>query len=957
MKRHLYILFCILPILGFSQLKTIGTPNISNYKRSEYNAGTQNWGICQDEHGFMYFANNDGVLIFDGLNWDLIEVSKSSAVRSVCAGKNNKIYVGLFNDFGVLENDESGKLFYKSLRNLIPSNINDIDNVWKIYDTRYGIVFQSYNYLFILQDGEIRNIKPKRNYHFSFYVNNRLLLHEPGVGLFEFINGFVYEVPWADQLKDTEILSILQLSDNHMLLGTARNGVYEYIRGRLRKWNTPVNQFVETNKLFSATMLFGNHIAFGTILDGIVISDYDGEIVQQINQKLGLQNSTILSLFTDKDENLWLGLDNGIDYIEVNSPLSFISDNEGISTGYCCEVFQNKLYLGTNQGLFVRPFNTFSNNNKDFKLVENSEGQVWSLDVFDGQLICGHNLGTFVVNNETATNVCDEPGAWKYIRLHNRDQFLLGGHYNGLVLLKKESNGWQFNKSIKGFNESCRFIHQDYDGSIWVSHGGKGIFKVTLNEALDSVINYKLYTSADGLPSNERNILFVYNNENYISTIKGIYKYQSSTDSFVVSDKMNRLFNLNDRLKIVQTDNTGNVWYIAQNESGVFRRNEDLTYTKISTPFKPLEGKFVNEFEFIYPLNNDHVFIGIDDGFAHYSSKLPKSYSQPFQSFITKVELPYLDSILYLSYLNSDAEFNFPFKSNSFRFNYAAPFFENRTHLEFSFFIENYSENWSEWTSDNYKDFTNLPEGKYTFRLKAKNIYGIESEISAFAFVIDPPWHRSRIAYYFYILLFIIFCFLLIKFILHRIKLSNRKVKIRHRAEFQKKEELFQHQAVVTEKEIIKLRNDKLRAEKVHRDKELANQTMSIIQKNKFLVKLNQELQRIQSATEDSSLKTKLVILKKRIDKEIDNKQQNKIFETYFDEVHNDFFQRLKSKYPQLSPKDLRLCAYMRMNISTKELSTLLNITDRGVEISRYRLRKKMELTRDVNLPTFLSNI
>jgi FixJ family two-component response regulator len=107
----------------------------------------------------------------------------------------------------------------------------------------------------------------------------------------------------------------------------------------------------------------------------------------------------------------------------------------------------------------------------------------------------------------------------------------------------------------------------------------------------------------------------------------------------------------------------------------------------------------------------------------------------------------------------------------------------------------------------------------------------------------------------------------------------------------------------------------------------------------------------------DSSLKSKISLIINRIDKEFDDKKQNKLFETYFDEVHEDFFKRLTEKFPTLTPREQKLCAYIKMNIATKEIATLQNISTRGVEISRYRLRKKLGIDRDANLGTYISGI
>jgi DNA-binding CsgD family transcriptional regulator len=614
--------------------------------------------------------------------------------------------------------------------------------------------------------------------------------------------------------------------------------------------------------------------------------------------------------------------------------------------------------LGTNQGLFVKPFDDFRKNTGEFVLVKNTAGQVWSLEVFDGSLICGHNLGAFSIEGNVATKIGTEEGAWKFIPLYNRPGFLLGGYYNGLAILKKNNSGWSFYKKIKGFSESCRFICEATDSTIWMSHGSKGIYQITLNEKLDSASSVNFHGSTSGLPSSFGNIVFNFNNEIVVSTTEGLSQFNSELQTFQKSEKLNQLFNFDSRLKALTPDEKENYWFITEKESGVFRVNEDLTYTKITAPFVRLQNRLINEFEFIYPYNDENIFIGTDNGFAHYTPKFPKSYSQQFSAFITQIEIPYLDSVLHLNQIyQTKINYIFPFKKNEFRFHFAAPFFEESQNLEFSFFLENYSEKWSDWSPISFKDFINLHEKDYTLKVKARNIYATETEVTTFQFSISPPWHRSRFAFIVYFVVSLILILLFIKYVRYRINKSNREAKLKHEHELREQEEEFQRLKLISEKEIIRLRNEKLQDEMIFRDKELANQTMNLIQKNKFLIRLIEELQRIQSTTEDQTVKNKMVLLKKRIQKEIDDKQQNRVFETYFDEVHNEFFNRIKEKYPDLSPKELRLCAYIRMNISTKEIASLLNISYRGVEINRYRLRKKLDLERDVNLPTFLSNI
>jgi ligand-binding sensor domain-containing protein/DNA-binding CsgD family transcriptional regulator len=959
-KVFLSLIIIPLVLISFfvnAQVKTTGTPYIQNYPKLAYGAGTQNWGIAQDKNGLMYFANNNGVLRFDGTHWDLIPVSGTSPVRSLAIDDDNNIYVGLINDFGVLEQNSTGIVQYKSLRHLLPAGIDDFDDVWKTYNIQGNLFFQSYENLFVLQNGQIQVIRPQSRFHFSFHVNNRLLLYEPDSGIYEYRNGNLDKVPWSDNFTGKEIREILEVQRNHLLIATDRDGIYTVENGKLEKWNVPVSAFSEEYILLSAAKIGESFFAFGTIANGVVISDSDGNIIQHLNKNRRLQNNTVLSLFADHDENLWLGLDNGIDYIETNSPLSYISDFEGLGAGYCAQVFDGNLYLGTNQGLYVKSFNQFSYNNEPFELVENTTGQVWSLKIFDDQLFCGHNAGTFIIQGNKAVQISEEEGGWDYIKLNNREDLILGGHYNGLQIFSKNGSSWSHLKTIKGFNESSRFLFQNDDGTIWMSHGGKGVFRIHLNQELDSVMNYSLFTSSHGLPSDEQNIIFGYNNQIYISTVAGVYRFNAETSTFDIATRFTETFPFNGRLKTFVPDSEGNFWFITDHESGVFRLNEDLTYTKITVPFKPLENQFVNEFEFIYPFNNDHVFIGIENGFAHYSSKFLKSYNRAYQSIITKVELPNLDSTIVLLNRTTGNNFSFPYKKNAFRFHFAAPFFEGHSRLQFSYLLENYYDAWSGWRSDHYRDFTNLREGEYTFKLKARNIYGEESEISTFLFKITPPWYRSKLAYFLYLFLFGLILFLTFKFFSNRIKTLKRKEAEKHQKELKEREQTFQKQSLMAEKENIRLRNEKLTAEMQHRDKELANQTMSIIHKNELLVKLKEELQHLQKTASDGSVKTKLSALNRRINKEIDNEQQNQIFETYFEEVHKEFFKRIRDKYPDLTAREMKLSAYIRMNLTTKEIAVLLNISNRGVEIARYRLRKRFNLERETNLTTFLLNI
>ena len=145
---------------------------------------------------------------------------------------------------------------------------------------------------------------------------------------------------------------------------------------------------------------------------------------------------------------------------------------------------------------------------------------------------------------------------------------------------------------------------------------------------------------------------------------------------------------------------------------------------------------------------------------------------------------------------------------------------------------------------------------------------------------------------------------------------------------------------------IIKLNNDKLRLDIENKNRELATSTMSIIKKNEFLNAIKTELV--------SGGKNNLDKVVKIIDKNLNNTDDWKLFQEAFNNADKKFLKKIKNNHPELTPNDLRLCAYLRLNLSSKEIAPLLNISPRSVEVKRYRLRKKMNLEHDANLTSYI---
>ena len=966
------VLFALISInVTYTQIKDIGLPFIRNYSKTEYKAGSQTWDMVQDNRGIMYFANNDGILEFDGVNWKLFRIRNQSVVRSVAIGDDQTIYAGAYNEFGYLKRTSNGNFTYNSLTDLIPAEYRNFDEIWEIYQTTFGIVFQSFKFIFIYKNGKITTLKPLSGFGFSFFINGVYYVVDKEKGILFFEDGNLKSfLNKPDIFRDDEIRFLLPYNNNALLVGILNHGLFILENGEIRSWDSPVNKYILRDHIFSGIQVHSNYYVFGTIRDGFFITDSKGSILQHINRDKGLQNNTILSLFTDKSGNIWSGLDNGISYTEISSPVTILNHCYGIETGYVSLVHDNKLYLGTNQGLFVKELSQLPNNpDKDnsFTLIGGSQGQVWTLYSVGKTLLCGHNNGTFIINDKRASKISSVRGVWKFLQRKNHMDEIIAGTYTGLIVFRKisDKNGdWSYSHNIRGFSESSKDIIEDIDGSLLISHGYKGIYRVHLNENADSAISTILYTQTSGLPERLPYEIHSILGETLVTTADGCYQYNSKEGKFTKSVRFNSIFN-NEGIFKLFTDSASNIWYTATNRMGVFRLMEDGNYREVTTPFYRFSDNLVPAFEHIYPYDEHNVFIGVQDGFIHYDPSIIKRYNDSYPIFIREVKFlkKYPDSVItHVGNLQHNKNETFsdiviPYSANSIAFSYAAPYYEDPDKTKYRCRLKGYSDEWSPWEIRTMREYTNLHEGKYTFEVQARNIYKTLSTIDSFDFEVAPPFHRSVLAYIIYAFLIISIIIANIIYFMRRIERTRQKEKILHERKMLAKEQQFREESLISEKEIEHLKNERLLSEMKHKNKELANSTMHIIQKNKFLNTIKEELYDITSTFSNDGNKSRIRQLQRKIDRDISNEKYFKVFDSYFDDVHQDFLKRLKEKHPELSPKELRLCAYIRMNISSKEIASLLNITIRGVEVSRYRLRKKMGLEREINLTEYILNL
>jgi DNA-binding CsgD family transcriptional regulator len=648
-------------------------------------------------------------------------------------------------------------------------------------------------------------------------------------------------------------------------------------------------------------------------------------------------------------------LDNGIDRIEVNSPLYFYFDKTGrFGTVYSSIIFNKRIYLGTNQGLFYSDWLPDSNNllaqSFDFKLIPGSQGQVWDLSLQDGRLLCGHNDGTYQVNGNSITKISTVNGGWTIKKL-NANQ-LVQGTYTGLVIYRKDNAGnWVFDHKVADFGEPSRYVEQDSKGQIWVSHAYKGIYKITLSPDLKRAVSVKYYDKRFGLPDSYNVNVFNLDNRIVFSSDSGFCIYDDITDRFYRYQQLNKkLGTFASSNKIIAAIGK-KYWFINHGRVAIADLAVPGQLTIDSSRFNMLNGQMVQHYENINLINNSIYLISVDDGFVILNDDdalMPNKIQLP-PVLIRRVE-NITDKVTLISENSIPGSVEIPYTLNNIRIAYSLPYYR-QAKVRFQYYLDGYSRQWSDWAPQSQKEFTNLSQGTYHFSVRAKINDENISPVTVFTFTVLPPWYAGKLALLFYVVLIIIVFYLVRYF--YRLKLHRHQHFI-HEKLHREKEEFLKQEAIANEQQIVRIKNEQLQADLAGKNRELANSAMNIVYKNELLQKISEEINHLKDSSGKPLSDEQLRRIQKVIDEGMSDERDWNVFENSFNEAHENFFKKLKSGHPDLVPNDLKLCAYLRMNMSSKEMASLLNISLRGVEIRRYRLRKKLNLAHDKNLVEFL---
>lgn len=899
------------------------TPFISHFSRNDYQGLNQNWSLSQSSEGFIFSANSAGLLVSDGQNWRKFELPKGQIIRSLSVTQKNQLFSGSYGTFGLWEKDKFGRFFYTDLAENKLDSLNPKEEFWHILTYEDAIYFQSFSVIYKWKNFKVQKIIPPGNIMFLQKVADKIIVPVIGKGLFTLdpvYNSFTW-INQSEKLQNETVSFIIQ-NNNDWFIGTQQSGIYRYDGRNFKPWENRLNVVLKQKQLNKAIRLADGSLALGTVLDGLFIIDINGKLKLHLNKENGLQNNTVLSLFEDQSRNLWVGLDKGIDYIHRASPISYFRDTKGIlGTVYTAIMDDQLFYVGTNQGVFFK--NKWDESS--FRLIEGTQGQVWQLLKKHNRLLCGHNKGTFLLEKGKPKLISNITGGWSFAKIPGRENELLQSTYTGLVLFSFENKEWIFKKRLDSLNEPIRKILPAEKDIFWALHANDGLYKLKIDWHKGAVVSKIKIGKKEGLPDQTRIDIRLFKDTLIVHAKEVNYYFDRNTQKFLPWKP--------------SSPENGDIWMDVQNAHFSYKNNQ-LKYWK-NNHLKAIHPiSLIPENEDLVDLNEKEYFVGLEDGYA----LIPKEDNSTV--FLTnKNAFPLLSELrgqtkegksIVLNWVNKSgvSGVELPPWCYNLKVKFGFPSFESGK--LFRFRLIGWQENWSAWQEIKSLNWNNLSPGDYQLEIQAN----LSPKILKLAIFVMPHWYQTmafKIGVT--LLLLAIFIFLLKSYL--------KNIENKHQKQIKKKE--FE-----LEQQMIKAKNEQLELDNLNKSRELANATFTLIHKNESLLKVKEELDVMKSESSSKLFDGHYKKLINLLDSQLENEKDWQIFESNFNEVHEIFFKKLKHQFPDMTPGDLKLAAYLKMNLSSKEIAPLLNISIRGVENKRYRLRKKMNLDEEENLTNFM---
>lgn len=951
LKYNMSCVWCLLVFVapeleaqGFS-----GKYPIQNFTPTEYKAGIQNIDFAQNRDMTLFVANNLGVLSFNGSEWERHDFQTGKKKRSLAFDEGtNRLYVGSQGEFGYFE--ENWK--YVSLIDKIPEGFRSFDEVWDVYLANTKVYFCTFQGIYVYDGQSITVIERSGGFDRSFFVNGKLFT-QTNRGQLLAIEGLQLVSSFPQDQSQKIIAGLIPHEEGYLIFYNSGEIEFTTPLGVSRRYDNLIKSLQGTY-VNHVLQLSDTRLAISTQTSGLFLYDLREQQLEKISSQNGLAANACLRSFQDYYGNLWVGMQNGIALIHINSPMRLLSreiDMEG--SGYEAYETEAGTYFTTSNGIYF-----LAKNQTKSVFLPGTEGPAYGLQEIAGKLYAGHHTGLFMLENGKATYLAATDGLWKVKQSLSKAEYAIGGTYSGLYLFRiNDQQVLEPVQPIGGFDLSSRFFEEDQPGNIWVGQYYKGLFQLQLSEDMTQAQTKNLSEEADEL-IREQIILSRVSDDFYLATNAGLYQLDPTNNSFMLDANFSDYIG-KQPVYLFEQDRKNNVHVLTENLVGFFKQVSNGNYRFMPSSLYQLRYHLNNDLLQASINTNHGILFSANEGFIHYDPELedPLKGGQPL--VVNRVFSVTENRTLYLQQPftvrpESIETLEISPSARVLKIDVESFHFNDLDNAKFRYFLKGFDEDFGAWTNSNTKEYTNLREGSYEFVAQTRNYLGEIATSQRLYLKVHPPFYRSTLAKYLYLIAGILVLVLVSRIQKRRYKQKARKIEEAKQLELAKKQQKLVEVEQQKEKELLQLKEEKMQSELQHVNKLLAASTMNLVVKNEFIESIREELKELKQSGRKSETKRALEKMVKEIDITLKLQEDWEQFEYHFEQVHGDFLSRLQQDYPSLSPNEQKLCTLLRLNLSTKEIANLLSISLRGVEVARYRLRKKLDLEKGQNLSKFI---